>query len=211
MCDASKNDDNLPLLAGDARARSQVYGLLARVFRAEPDEILIRHLRSPEVRLALGVLGESVSRFLEQNEMEENLATLSEEFARLFLGPGPHISLHESVLIPGGGLLRGKETVAVKAFMKAAGFVVPEGAILPDHLSVELEFMAHLCEEEARSRLEGDPSRVRNATDWQAAFLTRHLGKWIGTVKDRLSVAMPSPLYALFIELLCVFIEHDSQ
>ncbi|MBF0400148.1 MAG: molecular chaperone TorD family protein [Magnetococcales bacterium] len=204
MYEKSEERINLPVLAEETWARSHVYALLAQVFRAEPDEGLIRHLQSPEVRAALDTHGKQLASFLEQDGMEQTLATLAEEYARLFLGPGPHISLHESVLVPGGGLLRGKEMTAVKAFMADAGFVLPENTkMLPDHLSVELEFMAHLCAEEAQAWLSGDDVRARNARAWQVDFLATHLGQWADIVKDRLDASHPSPFYAVFAALLC--------
>ncbi|MBF0624714.1 MAG: molecular chaperone TorD family protein [Magnetococcales bacterium] len=210
MCNASETG----LSRGEeARARSGVYGLLARVFRAEADAALLRHLQSPEIVAALGRPGEELAAFLTRQGTDRTLADLAEEYTRLFLGPGPHLSLHEAVLVPGGaGLLWGRETAVVKTCMGEAGCAVADQAeLLPDHLAVELEFMAHLCAEEAQGWLSGDAVGARNAAAWQTAFLNGHLGTWVGSVRERLEAARPSPFYAVFAELLCAFVRQEVE
>ena len=84
-------------MADAATARSHIYGLLATVFRAEPSEAFLKEMKdagSAGVFSDLGIdLGEE---FLGRSERElaDDLAV---EYARLFLGPGEHISPHESV------------------------------------------------------------------------------------------------------------------
>lgn len=136
---------------------------------------------------------------------------LAVEYTRLFLGPGHRISLHESVLAPGGkGRLHGEKTVAVARFMAAAGFALPTPSPwLPDHLAVELEFMAHLCTEEAQHRTAGDETEARNAASWQADFLSRHLGTWVSVVRERVETAEPSTFYVAHAEWLCDFVHQE--
>ena len=195
----------------EAWARSQLYGLLARVFRAEPDAALLTHMKGPEFLAALGRDGARLVDFLDASSKEALIAELGEEHARLFLGPGAHVSLHESVLVRReGGLLWGVETADVAAFMREAGFDLSvRSGMIPDHLSVELEFMAHLCREEALALRDGDDPLCRSARSWQGEFLARHLGKWVGKVRDRTLAMRPSLFYEIHAALLASFVGED--
>ena len=63
----------------------------------------------------------------------------------------------------------------------------------PDHLAVELEFMAYLAKKEADAEKRGnDPDPYRRA---QADFLERHLDKWICTLDDRIQKTIEGPFY----------------
>jgi NAD-dependent dihydropyrimidine dehydrogenase PreA subunit len=72
------------------------------------------------------------------------------------------------------GRLLGPETLAVERLYRAAGLEVA-GAELPDHVSLELAFLAYLVEQEAPSgRLE-------------RSFIRRHAGRWMPELGLRLA------------------------
>jgi len=80
-----------------AKNRSNIYGLLASVYRQEVTSDLIQQIKDPQFLGVLSDLGtEGLDTFLQkpENELLEDLAV---EYTRLFLGPGKHISPHESV------------------------------------------------------------------------------------------------------------------
>jgi TorA maturation chaperone TorD len=135
-------------------ARSGFYRLLARIFRAEPDEALMGQIVAPPLSEALAEAGIDMAAILPAAPMGDIIRALAEEYTRLFLGPGKHISPHESVQLKrGSGVLWGPETGIVKRFIGEAGFDYDETYHgLPDHISVELEFLAHLVEQEANRR-----------------------------------------------------------
>lgn len=71
------------------------------------------------------------------------------------------------------GRFPGPATFAVKKLYGQAGLEV-EGAEMPDHASVELAFLAYLCEQEARGG--------EQAIEWRTArrlFIQNHAGKWL--------------------------------
>jgi TorA maturation chaperone TorD len=89
-------------------------------------------------------------------------------FARAGSAP---IFLYESQFL--GGRLLGEETRAVGKLYDSLGLEL-KGAELPDHASVELEFLAYLAEKEAT-----DP---HNEATWRAAqalFIGQHAGRWL--------------------------------
>jgi DMSO reductase family type II enzyme chaperone len=61
----------------------------------------------------------------------------------------------------------------------------------PDHLCAELEFMHYLCFKEAAVSSRGQTGGLRLA---QRDFLSRHPGKWLPRVEQRLEGAQPEPV-----------------
>jgi TorA maturation chaperone TorD/Fe-S-cluster-containing hydrogenase component 2 len=102
---------------------------------------------------------------------------LEVEYARLFVGPGrPVAHPYESVYRE--GRVMGDCTLAVRQSYVTEG-LAPQGHSLPDHVAVELEFMAHLARQEAEAWERGDEEEVRACLRRQEAFLGEHLGRWL--------------------------------
>ena len=137
---------------------SHLYGFLAAVFREELKADLLRRLRSDEMNTMLAAAGVELGPSLAHEGETELLEKLAVEYAGLFLGPGGHVSPHESVYAEGGtGNLWGAETVAVRRFVEHLGFEY-EAAFegIPDHISVELELMSELSRREGAAWEDGD-------------------------------------------------------
>lgn len=66
-----------------------------------------------------------------------------------------------------------------------------------DHLSCELEFLAHLCELEAQAWSRGDEAGTVAVRSQAAAFLREHPGSWIRRVRQRAADLAQTPLYRL--------------
>jgi TorA maturation chaperone TorD/Pyruvate/2-oxoacid:ferredoxin oxidoreductase delta subunit len=93
----------------------------------------------------------------------------------------PPLSLYESQHL--NGRLLGPETMAVGDLYRQVGLEI-EGAELPDHAAIELEFLSFLTEQEM-----ADPAHNR---DWRTArrmFLKQHAGRWLPDVGRRLATA----------------------
>ena len=193
----SKTDDNTLVdhpddLARTAIGRSSLYGFLASIFRQELDGVTLTEIRSPEFREVFSEFDVELDETFLDEPAESLLESLTVEYAALFLGPGGHISPHESVQ-RGNGSLWGPKTDAVKAYIQAAGFRYEEQEQgMPDHISMELEFMGQLVGEEAKAWIDGDSEKARNALEFQKDFLGKHLGSWAGNffneVKNRTEV-----------------------
>jgi TorA maturation chaperone TorD len=78
-----------------ARQRSNIYGLLATVFRQEVTSDFLQKIKDPQFMGVLSHFGIDWTNYLSQPE-EQLLDELAVEYARLFLGPGKHISPHDS-------------------------------------------------------------------------------------------------------------------
>jgi DMSO reductase family type II enzyme chaperone len=80
----------------------------------------------------------------------------------------------------------------------------------PDHLVVELEFMAFLAKKEADGAQRGnDPSPYRLA---QMDFLERHLEKWVCKLDERIQRGVKEPFYqaasSFLRELMSTHLSH---
>jgi TorA maturation chaperone TorD len=200
-------------LARIAAERKGLYGLLAAVFRDELTEALLCHLLDADFLQDMAAVGVDVDTFSSLKPDKETLDGLSLEFSRLFIGPGKHVSPYESVHLGGdNGSLWGPETSAVKRFIEKSGFAYDENYHgLPDHISVELEFMAHLTDLETTAWRLGDTENAMNCLRFQKEFLDRHLGRWAGLFNKRVGELAELPFYAEIAVMTRDFIETESQ
>jgi TorA maturation chaperone TorD len=148
--------------ADTAQERSNIYGLLSIMYSQEPTSALIQQIKDPVFREGLASAGIKLEEELLNQPEEKLLEDLAVEYTRLFLGPGRHISPHESVhherdADGDWGNLWGKSTVEVKKFIETAGLEYKsEYSGLPDHISVELEFMQEVTKRELQAWKEKD-------------------------------------------------------
>lgn len=166
------------LNAEAARKRARLYRLVARMVAHEPDEAFLRELNTPPFRLAVVNLGLTPPPAPLPREAESVCETLAVEYARLFLLSGTPLHPYESVQ-RGQGQLWGNLTVKVQQAYNDAGFtLVSEVNQIPDHLAMELEFMAHLATQEAWWWTEGVYEDAVALQVRQKVFLRDHLGTW---------------------------------
>jgi len=198
-----------------ARFRSNIYGLLATVFRQEPSEALITELRDPRLLGVISDLGVDLGEVFYSTPENELKEILGLEFTRLFIGPDSHISAHESVFAEmdcGIGGLWGARTVEVKNFMETTGLDYnPEFTGVPDHISVELEFMQRLTEWEADKWNQDDRENAEYCQSIQRMFLEQHLLPWAPQFCDVVIARAEIPFYRAMSELAKNYLEVEEQ
>lgn len=198
-----------------ATARSQAYGMLASVFRAEPGREFIDELRGPRFAGALASLDIDFGRDFEKASSEALREELGIEFTRLFMGPGEHISPHESIFVEidgeAGGLY-GAITVNVKKFIETTGLVYDDAFTgLPDHVSVELEFMSRLGEFESEKWANGDDEGARYCLSIQKMFAEEHLLKWVPQFCEQVVARADLPFYREMARITSEFVDFDYE
>lgn len=203
---ARKDDASQQIQADMAKARSDVYGLLAAVFRAEPDPAFIRQLKSEETASTLEALGFPVASCFPDVPEDQLLEDLAVEYTRLFVGPGPRISLYESVNANTAGRSEGalwsERTVQVKNFIEGSGLsYADEYTGLPDHVSVELEFMQRVAASEAEAHLGGRKREADTLFNIQKTFFSEHIGDWLPTLCDKVAANAREPFYTAMADL----------
>ena len=200
-------------LARSAIERSRLYGLLATVFRREPSAEFLCQMKTPEMMVALAGAGIDLGEEFETERFADIAENLAIEYTRLFLGPGKHISPHESVQLKrGSGILWGQETVAVRKTYRAAGFDIGETETdIPDHLSVELDFLALLAKEEAQAWEQKDQELTAKSLHLQHGFISRHLGKWAAGFCAKVKEEADFAFYPAFAELLRGYLSGEKS
>ncbi len=167
--------------ARTARERSGLYGFLAEVFRAEPSPDLLHRIKDADFAKVLAAAGAHLGEELARQREGVLLEDLAVEYTRLFLGPGRHVRPYAATYLDGAGAsLCGPTTVWVRDFMERAGFALAPGhRNLPDHVFVELEFMARMAAREAEAVAAGDTATANRSRRIQREFLETHLGRWM--------------------------------
>jgi len=203
-------------MAETAVARSQVYGLLAMIFRAEPTEALLQTWKNPQVLSVFSELGIALGKEFYQKSEKALVEELAVEYARLFLGPSEPISPHESVHneMDGGdwGALWGPETVKVKRFIESAGLeYTPDYTGIPDHISVELEFLQKLSMRESAAWAEGDTEGALYGLKMEKMFIQDHLFKWVPLFCDKIIAKANMPFYREMAKVTKGFLEFDKE
>ena len=115
---------------------------------------------------------------------ETDEPNLDEEYSFLFLRGGGVAPYESSYL--NRNLASNNELADVTGFYRAFGFEVAERAKeLPDHVAVELEFLALLCAKEAYA-IENDwHEQTEICAQARHDFIAQHLGLWLNQFGER--------------------------
>ena len=199
-----------------ARQRSDIYGFLAMVYRQEVTSDFLEQIKDPQFLGVLSDLGiQFDDDFLKKPE-EELLEELAIEYTRLFLGPGRHVSPHESVQHQRAegkwGQLWGDSTVEVKKFIETTGLEYQtDYKGLPDHISVELEFMQQLTLREEQAWEEEDTDGAAYCRKIEEKFIEEHLIPWVPEFCEKIIQEAELPFYKNLAAITRNFIEFEKD
>lgn len=122
---------------------------------------------------------------------EEQIEELVLEYTRLFIGPYKlPCPPWESVYTSPKRLLMQEAADQVRQIYGETGLMINTADVLPDHIGVELNFLALLLQGTQLETEEKD--RYSNITD---RFLTEHLLKWIPSFTTDMENAVETPFY----------------
>jgi TorA maturation chaperone TorD len=172
--------------AAIALTRSEAYKVLSRLWISEVDETLWQGLLATEFpSVPENPVLTDAYRALEEYIREakpEHLSALAADYAMLcrgvdpVRGADPYESVHRNPM----RLMMQDEWEAVLLLYREFGFVRSEDAVEPeDHLGIELECMAHLCERCYHASIQGDSDARSSARAMQRTLLEDHLLKWV--------------------------------
>ena len=199
-----------------ANFRSTIYGFLAAIYRQEVSSDLLQHLKDPQFMGVLANLGIEINNGYFKKPERELLEDLAVEYTRLFLGPGKHISPHESVHHKKentqSGQLWGESTAEVKKIIESSGLEYKtEYTGLPDHISVELEFMQQVILREEQAWQNDDKETALLCQENGKKFVDGHLARWVPNFCEKVIDAAESPFYREMAQLTRSFIEFEKQ
>jgi len=139
---------------------------------------------------------------------------LEEEYVRVFMhNPDyPPCFPYESIYVDHGEQGVGWLIALVEREYATAGLALsPSFKDLPDHIAVELEFMAFLCAKEAEAWGGGSHEEGVRLLERQASFLGRHLALWVPRWARGVAVVGRGGIYPVVAEAVEAFISHDQE
>ena len=198
-----RNGDDLRIRLTDlSQARGDVYAFLGSAFLSPPTEQSLRALGGEEFLTgAAELFGVNTLDPLRQyaqaaEETAELQRQAHHEFMNLFKVPGgQYITPYESVFRDtrnvGGkqvkGLLMGQSAANVQKWYKLAAVEISEDyRDLPDHIGLELNFLAHVCGKEREFPAAGDQVRLVRAWEIERDFLAAHVVSCAAQLRDKL-------------------------
>ncbi len=201
-----------------AALRTNIYGLLSRIFICEVDARFLEELRQQKFINILKELGVDLGQAFLEQPIEEQLEDLAVEYTRLFLGPGKHLSPHESVYVSTfsgqqdskQGLLWGAATVKVNEFIEEVGYqLAADYPGIPDHLGVELGLMQQLAKREETAWQAGDIDQAAKLVAEQDYFLREHILKWVPQFCQQVATETVNDFYRVMAKLTQELIAFD--
>jgi TorA maturation chaperone TorD len=207
--DVNHKDNVTDRAAQVALSRAGFYRLFGRLFRNDVDDELLAKIQSPPLNETLKYLGLELPL---ETDNREQLQALTEEYTRLFVGPGQHLPPYASVQKTPDGLLNGPEAAAVKRFIKGTGFQFDNAyKDYPDHISTELEFMETLIQREYDALVAGDNEEVKRSQSIQTDFFVEHINTWVPVFCDRVKDIAEHPFYKQLATMTQNFIETEQD
>ncbi|MGB8993425.1 MAG: molecular chaperone TorD family protein [Desulfobaccales bacterium] len=205
-------------------ARSAVYGFFSQAFIRGPSQQFLAALISDagaenlrEIFPDAAYRQELAQVRLDVREGGLTLEGAALDFEALFRIPGPHyLSPYESVYrsqsAGGRGCLCGPEAAAAERLYLRAGLEPTAGfSELPDHVGVEMEFMALLCRKAVDAMRTGDRATAQEYHHQQYCFFTEHIGTWVGLLAERLASQAQTSLYRFLGNFLNLFLELEGN
>lgn len=204
MSEAEATQDNLsfpnPTVVDIARFRQGAYRLLAACF-LYPDQAFVEVI--PETVEFFRNRGSLASTMAFSNDWASfinllegqgvRLENLQEEYMSLFGGSGTYkaIPLCESAYLE---RQCGPECINQMLMDYMEFEVVPIAGEVPDHLSVELEFLSTLCAKQAQGWEGEDSALLARAISCQKRFLEEH-SPWLGALVKLIEARSPGGFY----------------
>ncbi len=216
----------MPLEYGEralvADARRMAYMFFADVFSTEVTKDFIAGMASFGA-----VEGSKLSEFVTmigESDLDQATQDVRSEFCALFLNMSAHpVFTSESVYLSGNHMIMQEQRNQVLEVYNAHHLSVDKESFdwPEDHISMEMLFMAHLCQLESdscRSLMEeaGDDlalaaSRLDSVAAAQKAFFTEHLDQWVPLFVEELSRYAETLFYQGVAEYLGEFLDGERE
>ncbi len=206
-------------------ARCDAYAFMGSAFLSPPTEQTFRAVGNEEFRAgAAELFGMKALELLQQyanptEQAAELRRQAHQEFMNLFKVPGgqyitPYQSVFCDALEVSGkrlkGLLMGQSAINVQKWYRLAAVEISdEYKDLPDHIGLELNFLAHVCTKEQEFSRNGDQARLTRAWEIERDFLSAHVVSWAEQLRDKLYDKSQHAFFRAVADLLVEFSKRD--
>jgi len=209
-------------------ARAEVYRFLGTLLTESLSKESLNRILNGETISHLKALfpGQGVRQVLEELVDDFSQGSLSAEdimldFEALFRVPGqayiyPYESSYLSRKKKGDrmqwGSLNGPPARAVQGLYQNEKLAVRSELVdFPDHIGVELEFMAQLCHKVADALQIGDKEKATEKREKQKQFFQEHLLTWPKALAKEMHTKAETIFYRCLADLLSNFLEMEKR
>jgi TorA maturation chaperone TorD len=162
-----------------------------------------------EIKIAAGRDSDiDLSKELEELSGDQKIRQLDllffqQEHSRLFIGPFSLLAPPYESYYSGKHTLMGQTSSNVEKFYHCAGMAIsPDFKDAPDHIILETEFLARLCEMEAAALEKSEHDQAAALRELQLAFLEKHLLTWINALQVALENSASSRFYPVIVKII---------
>lgn len=207
------------------RTRGDTYLCLSRCL-GYPDERIVGAAGASLIVTTLGSLGrleglkdlaEEIGRFGEEliwhaGEGNGQPISLQVEYNRLFAGPlNPQAYASEMAFLSQSGWRAENCRQLAEAYLGEGLKLAPGSHEQPDHISIELEFMAHLCGKELLARENNESEALATCERQERSFLENHLAHWAPAFLATVERAAVVGFYRSLARIGRVFVVWDYE
>lgn len=200
--------------------RQNLYNFLAHIYKIEVDTALLNNIKqvefpnnSPNLLINQGY--KMIEDYI-NTPREDSLTELAVDYARVFLAAGmvgknKAAYPYESVYTSEKRIIMQEARDEVVEFYNRNNLAVAEEIKLPeDHIALEFEFMAYLCDTTIEQIKEGNLDKANKILKEQAEFLELHLQNWIPEFCDDINKFSSTLFYKGISKVTSGFLEFDK-
>lgn len=207
-------------------ARTYLYRAFQATFGDEPTEALLETVFSEVTDQALGCFdgagsvsyGAAVAALQDARRSCEAdgpawVASAKRTYMRLLVGPEDlKAPPWECVYLTKERVLFQEATLRVREAYRSENMLPTQYPhVSDDHIAIELDFMAKLCEKSRAAFEVCDDGEYRRLLLSQQAFLEDHLLRWVADYASDVAKAAPESLYACMGSLCAAFLTIDVE
>lgn len=202
----------------ESATRAVLYNLFAGALARKVDDSWLKHSFRETLQMGLpDVSGkDEVLKALERAEADPKyFGELQLDYDALLNVPGakltfPYESCYTHRHIDGSyGRLWQAPAQDMHRILKEWEIVFAEGwELIPDHIAIELYFMAELCRLTSIAKNVEDEKRLE---EWQMKFFQTHLNSWVFEFVKGLAMKADTGFYRGLAQLLLAFLEGEQE
>jgi len=193
------------------KIRGDCYRLLSACFYQPQKQVFIQEEFFKNLEGLLRPISPDTAEHV--SEMEKAFLKYSEEdllvaYAKLFVGPNELLAPpYGSVYLDGKKMVMGDSTMEVIKLYEEHGLSMDsEFRNLPDHITVELEFMYYLIFKEIEALEKSQWDAALDLIKTQELFFDKFLERWVKQFCDKIRQGTDNAFYTSLADCLSVFI-----
>ena len=197
-----------------AAIREDAYRLLAACYYSPTPALFDEKCCESLAALLSVAVPEAAAQAAEAASMStgQSIEALAVEHARLFLGPFQLVAPpYGSYYLDEGKTVMGDSTAGVEAFYRDCGLhLADDFHELPDHITVELEFMSYLAFVQRQAEAAANDDESKRLIGVQREFLAGFLLPWLEPFTAAVIGDAEAPFYQAVARCTVAFVNADN-